>query len=430
MSPLLKKPSLQKATRTEEEKLIDQISESLTELASFNPSLVEKLRSDLLTLRSRVSESDFTNRYLKSREKALQQFIDQFPSMLGYWNKDLINVHCNQAYAGYFCKTPEDFRGKHAKEALGQRVYEMSYGYMLAVLKGEPQKFERVIHTRTGVMTALASYVPHFVDDEVAGFFVIVSDVTEKKSLELRNRNLEKSLYEQSRLSSLGQMASGIAHEINNPVTIIYSNACLLIKDLKKDEFNKDVVLNRLAEIEATAERIEKIIDGLRSVSLGSGGAALESQNLIEVIDQVVSISRGRFLRAGLEIHWKKPSIDLFVMCNSIQISEILLNLLNNAFDALEKRSYGSVSIEVETVDDECKVIVSDTGPSIPSEIREKIFLPFFTTKGKEGTGLGLKISRDLAVANNGSLTLSDDKKTKFVLSLERASPFDHKTSV
>lgn len=409
---------------TEEEFLIDSILHSLEQVNQKpnDKALLENIKNDLTILKSKVTESDFTVRFLKNREKAFQQFIDQFPSMLGYWNKDLVNVHCNQIYADYFGRAPEEIRGKTIRDLLGEKIFHLNLPYIKAVLNGDPQTFERDIPTPAGVKRTLANYLPHVIGDDVAGFFVIVTDISSITKLQERNRELESSLYEQSRLSSLGQMASGIAHEINNPMTIIYSNACLLIQELKKNNYNKDHVIERITEIEKTAERIEKIIDGLRTLASGSREIKREVCDLTEIIEQVLSICRGRFLKAGMKLSLKNKSYKQYVLCNHVQISEIILNILNNAFDSLKNQTDGVVNIEIVEEMNTYKLHISNNGPVIKMEVRDKLFLPFFTTKGKEGTGLGLKISKDLALANGGSLVLSDSEKTDFILTLEKSS--------
>ncbi len=407
---------------TPEEILIDQTLNILQTIeCDCRPNELEKMKSNLLKLRSGVTESAYQMRYFKSRETSLQQFIDAFPSMLGYWNRDLINIHSNQAYAHYFGKNPNEIQGRSMLDLLGENVFNLNFPYIQEVLLGKTQTFERDLTIPNGeVKSTLASYIPHFIGNSVVGFFAIVSDVSEKKRLEDRAKSLESAMYEYSRLSSLGQMASGIAHEINNPVTIIYSDACLLLRDIRDPDCKKDQLVKRVTEIQETALRIEKIIDGLRSVTKGGVTTGIEKNDLTEIIAQVVSICIARFRRSNLTIEWKSPGRPIFVLCNPVQISEILLNILNNAFDALTGVPHGFVKIEIEEVKDEYRVHLLNNGPIIKEEDRKKLFLPFFTTKGKSGTGLGLNISRDLAHSNGGSLFLAEKAETEFVLTLKQ----------
>lgn len=427
MTGLKEKRPDQKGRRSEiqDEALIEKILEGLDSIACDNVSRkrIEEMKSDLKELKSNFVESDFKVRYLQSREKALQQFIDDFPSMLGYWKKDLTNLHSNNVYAEYFGKTPIDIRGKHIRELLGEKIFQLNLPYVKNVLEGVPQTFERAIPTPDGkVRHTLASYVPHHVDSGVAGFFVLVTDISEKKALEEKSKNLEALLQDQSKLSALGQMASGVAHEINNPLAIIYSNACILSKEIQSSEFDKVSAIARISEIESTALRIEKIVDGLRSITTGKALEEPEDFDIAEIIDQTLAICVGRFARSNVSIVWEPPIQPVKVRCRKVQISEIILNILNNALDALKVVQHGSVLIAVRKSDDECRISIGNDGSPISDDDRKKIFLPFFTTKGKGGTGLGLKISKDLALANQGNLILSASEATEFILTLKLAT--------
>tara|TARA_B110001454_G_C12723192_1_gene435851 strand:+ start:16819 stop:18099 length:1281 start_codon:yes stop_codon:yes gene_type:complete len=403
-----------------EEHIIEKILSKLQNERQLNSiELIEDLKKDLLDLKMKFGESEFKARYLNTREKALQQFIDNFPSMLGYWNKELINVHSNKAYATYFGKSPSEIRNRNISDLLGEKIFSLNLKYINGVLNGNPQTFERDIPTPDGqIKSTLANYIPHFLDDEVIGFFVIVTDITEKKQLEEKTKTLEASLYEQSRLSSIGQMASGIAHEINNPVSIIYGDAYLVLKEFKKESPDRDFIIARLSEIESTALRIEKIVDGLQSLHAGRSGVLMCPNVLAQVVDRVLAICSNRFLRAGIKIIWHLPEKEIGALCSDIQVSEIILNILNNAFDEVKKVKNGEVEIRILESTEHCEIRISNNGPIIKKNERDHLFLPFYTTKGKNGTGLGLKISRDLARANGGELWLSENEKTEFILSL------------
>lgn len=403
-----------------EEKVIDLVIEDLDKIrCGSDQDRIDSVKATLEALKSRIRARPSVADQLKIRADALQRFIDNFPSMLGYWSKDLVNVHSNRAYADYFGKSSDEIRGKHIKDLLGEKIYKLNRPYVENVLNGHPQTFERALPTPSGATKlTLANYIPHYLNGNIVGFFVIVTDISEQKALEQRAKDLESALYEQSKLSSLGQMASGIAHEINNPVAVIYTNSCLILKELKKPKSRKDLVRGRVAEIESMSVRIEQIIDGLRSLTGGAGYRELGVTNVGEAVERTLYLCQARFTKNRIAIDWNPPAKPIFAQCNEVQLSEILLNILNNAFDALEGMEKACVTIALKSTGSQVEVNVSNNGPSIPQEIREKLFLPFFTTKGKRGTGLGLKISRDLAAANNGTLKLADGSLVCFVLTI------------
>lgn len=136
----------------------------------------------------------------------LQKMLDALPAMVGYWDRDLRNRMANAAYVDFFGKTPEEMQGIHISEVLGPELYEKNLKYMEGALRGEPQLFDREIPTPSGeVRYTQASYIPD-VDEggEVHGFFVLVTDITERRRIEEELERSYDRLAEAERLARLG----------------------------------------------------------------------------------------------------------------------------------------------------------------------------------------------------------------------------------
>lgn len=129
-----------------------------------------------------------TERALRARERDLRAILDNMPSMIGYWDRDLRNRFGNHAYRIWFGIDPADMPGMHIRDVIGEERYRLNLPYIEAALRGEPQTFERAIPTPDGraVRHSLAQYIPDVVDGEVQGFFVLVSDITAVKEAEAR----------------------------------------------------------------------------------------------------------------------------------------------------------------------------------------------------------------------------------------------------
>lgn len=229
-----------------------------------------------------------------------------------------------------------------------------------------------------------------------------------------------------NRLTSMGELAADFGHEINNPLTIIDGNLKLLEMQLQKSGADENT-LKLVTKALSASGRISKIIKGLRSLSHRSSAETLTPHKISAIINDTIALYEERLSRGGVDLK-VSLSEDPVIVCDAIQISQIILNLLSNACDALiEVKSPDAwIKIQCRTLHENMAVIeVSNGGRPIENEVAEKLFAPFFTTK-KEGLGLGLglSISRSIALKHGGNLELDTQHGvTLFRLSLPLAGP-------
>jgi|GEM_PF-3796955 len=204
--------------------------------------------------------------------------------------------------------------------------------------------------------------------------------------------------------ASLGEMAGGIAHEINNPVGIIQGKSNLLLKHIKVGTFTEEMATSELKKIAAMTERITKIVSGLRSFSRSADNDPTMRSDINELIEHVMSLCAERFKQHDIKIEVNRAP-NLFIFCRSVQIEQVLLNLLNNAHDAVAPLKEKWVRVDVKDLGQRLEISITDSGFGIPPAVVEKMMQPFFTTKevGK-GTGLGLSISVGIIESHNGKL--------------------------
>lgn len=248
--------------------------------------------------------------------------------------------------------------------------------------------------------------------------FNVNAKVEAEKNLELeRSRSVQNA-----KLATLGEMAGGIAHEINNPLAIIQGHAEQLIRMLEAGRGEKEQHIAKIQKIVTTSERIAKIIRGLRSFSRSADNDPFVATSVKSLIQESVDLANGILSRHGVELRQQVPEADLTIECRSVQISQILLNLIGNGADAVKALPEKWIDLSVHEDGDEVVISVTDSGSGIPAEVAEKIFQPFFTTKKiGEGTGLGLSISIGIAKDHNGSLSLDKESRhTRFVLRLPK----------
>ncbi|MDD4974660.1 MAG: PAS domain S-box protein [Bacteriovorax sp.] len=245
-------------------------------------------------------------------------------------------------------------------------------------------------------------------------------DISERKNIEESLNIQREKLMASAKMSSLGEMAGGIAHEINNPLAIIVGKITQLKRRLKVDA---DVIkLNEdLSVIENTAKRIGSIIKGLSAFSRNAENDSMEKILVPLLIQDTLELSRERFKFNSIDLRFDFANCQqAYVKGRVAQLLQVLVNLLNNAFDAVEELPIKWVDIQVEVVANSCKLMITDSGEGIHPEIVEKIMSPFFTTKSvARGTGLGLSISKGIIEEHHGKLYYdTTSKNTRFVIEL------------
>lgn len=250
--------------------------------------------------------------------------------------------------------------------------------------------------------------------------YVVALDINNKKKIELELEEQKASQINNSKLAALGEMAGGIAHEVNNPLTILSGNIFKLKRSLKKDKYTKDDLISSLEKMESTIKRISKIIIGLRNLS-HPGHASSEKTNIFDVVEDTVGLCQEKFLSQGVNLINKIQGEDeLVVRCGHIEFGQILLNLVNNAFDIIKAQDEKFIYLRMANNDDKenISIEICDNGPG--AEDPSKLFNPFYTTKDVgEGTGLGLSLSRKIAESHGGSLNYyRENDLTVFKLTL------------
>lgn len=259
----------------------------------------------------------------------------------------------------------------------------------------------------------------------VISVFAILIDKT-RIQRENEKAELQKNAFNSTKLSSLGEMAGGIAHEINNPLTVINGNTSILRKKLLKLDTTENE-LKHLDKIEETVYRIKSIVESLKNISREGDAGNVGQVKIKNIIDDVLNVCRERiyFKEIKLKVLDEFEIQSLSVVANRVESSQVLLNLINNSIDALENFENKVITLSLEKSEENTVFLkLSDTGEGIELELREKIFQPFFTTKvvGK-GTGLGLSLSASLMEKSGGQLYLEDSEETTFVLVFKLQEP-------
>jgi len=247
-------------------------------------------------------------------------------------------------------------------------------------------------------------------------------DVTERKRMEAQIEANKAQLMTSARLSALGMMAGNIAHEINNPVGIIHAVASNLIDMAEQDKsVPLETVVRSAKGIRETSERIAGIVRSLLQVSREGSSDRFFTTPISKILNGTLDISRERFRANGVKLIVPAHVPEVSVSCREVRIAQVLLNLLQNAFDAVvDQKDDRWVRLDVRSQDESVEISVIDSGPGIPEELKPRIMEPFFTTKpvGK-GTGLGLSLAKTIAEEHGGRLEFGEEHgRTRFSLIL------------
>jgi two-component system sensor kinase FixL len=221
-------------------------------------------------------------------------------------------------------------------------------------------------------------------------------------------REHQAELARVSRLSVAGEMASALAHELNQPLTAImaYARGCMhLLADPTSD---RELTREAFEEVIRQTDRAGTIINRLREF-LRQGTSHRSTVPVVELIEEALELARAEATQNGVEIRAHLAPDLPSVLVDRVQIEQVIINLVRNAVEAMvgADTRVREILIEARPAPEGVELVISDTGPGISGEVAARLFEPFITTKPR-GMGLGLPISRSIAEAHGGHLQLAD----------------------
>ena len=247
---------------------------------------------------------------------------------------------------------------------------------------------------------------------------LLSKEIEERHATELRLNTLQADLVQANKLAQLGQITAGVAHEINQPLATIRVLADNALRGLKPA-----LVKANLENIVAMSERIGHITGELRAFSRKASGRS-EPTSVLEAVEGSILLTHSRV--KAHKVRFRRPDITpgVKVWAERVRLEQVLVNLLQNAFEAVEGVADAQVSLRCEVAPDQVRLLVEDNGPGLPDTVKKALFIPFTTTKPK-GLGLGLVIARDILSDFGGELAADTEyvEGARFIVTLRRVVP-------
>lgn len=315
-----------------------------------------------------------------------------------FGNRALYELFKVKSFSGLRC---EDLLDKSGAEQVRARDE-------LVLLTLKAQTFEEIIYQDDGSRTVLHTVrFPYYnVSGEVSGICVVGRDVTkELQALAALDKERERGAHV-SKLAAIGVLAAEIAHEIKNPLAVIHTLSEVIKSALSEETIDRPLVTQKIRVLNETIHRIDKVASSLNSISRDATNDPPKRFRVGDLLEEIKALSSFRTKNLNMEIECRAIKCGgAEVMANRIQIYEVLLNLVVNALDAVERVSDPVIRITYEVDGENVVVRIYDNGPGVAQDLREQIFEPFFTTKESgKGSGLGLSISKRIVEQHEGQL--------------------------
>ncbi len=373
---------------------------------------------ELLLQQRALLESE---RSLQDTEQINRALVESFPDLMIILDGDLRIVDVHAAREGVDATVLAGARGRpffdllRERGALTETDAEAERVRVLSVLRnGRPEQFEHRVGKGPSAPVMDIRVVPF----GGGRLLIVVRDVSDRAMLERR-------LAVSERMAWMGQLAAGVAHEVNNPLTYVTANVEMLLEDVRSGQIDAGHIQTLLEEcLEGTA-RVRDVVRDLSQFSRVNE-AAMEPLQVADVIRSAVSMA-AHSVRHSTELTTEVADALPKVSGDATRLSQVVVNLLINAAHATEEQDDGRVTLSAHTEGAASGsgamvgIYVDDNGPGIPDDALERVFEPFFTTKkAGQGTGLGLSISQRVILEMGGTLTAEnrDEGGARFAIRL------------
>jgi PAS domain S-box-containing protein len=381
----------------------------------------------LLFLAVLIDEEKRSQSALRESEIRFRNVADTAPVLIWMSGPDKEGVFFNKRWL--------EFTGRTVAQELGegwlQAVHPDDLAHCVDVCgtafnKREPFTIEFRLRRNDGEYRwVLDTGTPRFESGLFVGYIGSCLDIGDRKQAELDHQRQSMELARVGRLAVMGELAASLAHEVNNPLGAMVTNASAGQRLLAHGRLEASELRELLADIVSDGQRAREVIQGIRNM-VRKGEVTHSPVHLRDVIQDLLRITRADAIARNVTIAAEVDPNPGIVMADRVQLLQVLLNLTMNAFEALTVMGADARRVVIQAGcagDGTVCVSVRDSGPGFPAGIAEQLFEPFFSTK-PEGTGMGLAIARSIVEAHGGTLAAENGPEggARFVICLRESA--------
>jgi PAS domain S-box-containing protein len=394
---------------TEMEQKISQMLNDLIESSERNTLLVAQVQTEL-------SERKQTEEALRENEEKFRSYVEFAPQGVFVADRNGYYIEVNSAACKITGYSKEELLLMNLMELIAPESLDFAGDHFNRVVNEGYASGELTLIHKDGSIRFWIVDAVRLSSDRFLGFVI---DITERK-------DAEEIAVASQKMAGIGGLAAGMAHEINSPLQLVTGLSERLTRDMNADRIDKDQFLTDLDRINKNGWRIAKIIRSLLTYSR-QDSPEIAPQQLNDIISGTLLLIEHQ-LKSWSNISIEKElAADLpLVYCDSNSITQVIINLLQNAQDAMPGGGWIKIITACSPENGQVSLRVSDTGDGIPAEIQSRIFDPFFSTKevGK-GTGLGLSIVQGIIKTHGGEITVESalGKGTAFIICFPKEAP-------
>ncbi|MGY4368520.1 PAS domain S-box-containing protein [Bradyrhizobium sp. LB1.3] len=348
---------------------------------------------------------DITDR--KRAEYLTQHVFETIPDMGSIVGRDYRYRRVNPAHERFWKISVEKIIGGHVGDVIGWEAFEReAKSYLDRCFTGEEVRFAEWIDSPGGRRYWVATYSPLRLETErVESVLVLARDLTDHMLASERLRDAQAELAHANRVATIGQLTASIAHEVNQPVGALVTNAHAALRLLRAEPPDLERSSQALDDIIKDGRRVSQVIERIRAL-VKKQPTRTEVLDINELIRETIALTRGEILKNGVAIETDLVDDLPPIRGDRVQLQQVVMNLMMNAVEAMSNVDEGTRGLRISTGRDQETTIlltVRDSGPILKSESLDRFFEPFHSTK-TTGMGIGLSICRSIVEAHDGRI--------------------------